>query len=564
MSRSVNTFLGRNRPRPTSGTLTKNGSEENPKGRSAPEQAIVSSIRFAGITDLHPIPDVPTMDMSRGTGFDIDEHASTGIRLVGVGTDREQFQIRPPSAWLDKPLVIETGPNLNRLILWDSSDRRSLPLTVIARAGQRIQLVTRNTFGDLYFSGGNWDLSQFRPGDVFRLVIRDTMLEGSTPWDVTEVFLSGELTMNLELKAQRSLVTSDVSLGGGPWKLGALAGSHRVSVRARSEVVVGAIGGSATFALGKESSLRFLRDDDAKPEQVVISGPGFVEIQSGRQINEIEFVLDTAPTQVRLGSNAAVEKARGVIGLSGAEPRARVRGDSSSGVGLANATELQGCELLNVDVAGLPLVEVDNLASASVVHPWIPAGRSRAQQVQVFEGSWSVPADDSQRDFRGSKDDLARIAERWRKLELVLRDKQVYGSTASRLRYAATSWRRKVLSWKWGQIREKFWLTLFWLFGYGERALRPLLVFVFSALILTPFLAPQEFQIDQPDTWWGHGRSSLAKLLLAPLSTLRLVVVDSSGGPEAWPILIARAVGVLCIGFAGLSVTRLARRDSRA
>jgi hypothetical protein len=147
----------------------------------------------------------------------------------------------------------------------------------------------------------------------------------------------------------------------------------------------------------------------------------------------------------------------------------------------------------------------------------------------------------------------------WAQLSDLVADKKAPGSVQSALRFVAAHARLKASP---RRSRERSWLRLYWLVGYGERIGRPLLIyltaaaFVFGLVVwgVGDLLPAEGSSVD-----WGLGWD----LLVLPLSFFRLTG-DSviSGGWLADALTLAlRVGGVLMVFFSLAAVRRLTKAE---
>jgi hypothetical protein len=139
-----------------------------------------------------------------------------------------------------------------------------------------------------------------------------------------------------------------------------------------------------------------------------------------------------------------------------------------------------------------------------------------------------------------------RRADFWTKLAAILSTQQVLGSTQSNVRLASMRARRRALP----RGRERFWLWVFSLIGYGERITLPLLWWlggvVLAGLAYAAFVGMRSGIIS------FEFASLLVRLVLGPLAILRVDELRPPNVPGPWDTVIwiaAMILGTVCLGF---------------
>ena len=267
---------------------------------------------------------------------------------------------------------------------------------------------------------------------------------------------------------------------------------------------------------------------------------GAVSLSIAGDANRIRFQENQGLPRLTLLEPCRAEAFSGPVELIKVGHGAAARSDSTHRLEVRSVAEEVAGELLGVDIYPLDWRHVARLAGAERLTIW----RAPFRQRYRLEAQQERP--EPQRNF--SIDELESRAEKWTRLAELLDEKVSDGTSVTQARYAAYRWRTK-LAWRRDHILEAALLLMFKVVGYGQRVLQPLLVWIGAAGLLAMLPA-----LEHRDMWLDR----FGSMLLAPLAILRLTADPS---PHTWEIVVAKLVGIVCIGFAILATRRLTRID---
>lgn len=209
--------------------------------------------------------------------------------------------------------------------------------------------------------------------------------------------------------------------------------------------------------------------------------------------------------------------------------------------------DVEGATLQNVDIYEVPLTDLQRLAKASVVVPWLTTRRrARGRENAAIHPTY------------GPRRDPAVVrwerAEFWAQLSTLLADKHAPGAVRSEARYAAHQARHLAIP----RGREHALLAFYGPLGYGERIGRPL-----GALGLLAALGA--VWISGSENFRGIAHTFIS-LLGAPLSffgftDLRKALPTASGPIDGIVLLAVQVLGLLFLVLALVAARRVLRAE---
>lgn len=378
------------------------------------------------------------------------------------------------------------------------------------------------------------------------LVVEDTTAD--IDQGLRTLTLSGAVNANGTMQAIKAFVRGEVTIGGGDWRLGELLSLNleppRLRVASGTTVLRWVAEGAELTCDG--GSLELGREGERRPmRSLVLSGQG--RIHAVGLLEEPRFVAREQP--VELSVLGRVLDAEGEVALT-AHSRAVVSGGPSGALALRAVRDVTGAEVDNVDIYGLTIGDLAPLRQAERFYPWLPRPRKCREREDAM--------------FAEEEKGLARRRRMhfWSGMTAIVKDTHAPGRVQSEVRYAAQHARQRALPWR----KERLLLYAYWLLGYGERILRPLVWYAVLSLALAAWFAgPFE---RTALTWnavletWNTVAPMWWKVAQAPLSFFRLTTgpfLDSTAQQAA--LLSFRVIGLLLLVLSLLAVRRLVRLE---
>jgi hypothetical protein len=289
---------------------------------------------------------------------------------------------------------------------------------------------------------------------------------------------------------------------------------------------------------------RFLQAPPTTIERLAITGSGRVHVRW--DLESPTFSPEGGELALRINVTGNVLNASGCVVLEEVAGDALCQGSAEGLLVVTRVGEVDGAELERINIYNLSVGDVGRLRPAARVTPWIPANPLKARSC---EHAMRLGTDNA-------KLQADRRADFWTKLAATLSTQQVLGSTQSNVRLASMRARREALPWG----REKFWLSVFSLIGYGERITLPL---VWWLVVVTLASLAHAAVVPIPS---GIASSQFAELFgrlaLGPLGFLRVEVLRPPNAPGPGDTLIwigALILGTIFLGFALLAIRKITR-----
>jgi hypothetical protein len=239
-----------------------------------------------------------------------------------------------------------------------------------------------------------------------------------------------------------------------------------------------------------------------------------------------------------------VMNASGRVVLEHVAEDALCQGSAHSPLVVTHVGKVDGAELERINIYHLSVGDIRRLQPAARVTPWIPGARAARRR----ELTMRLGTDNEQLQAE-------RRADFWTKLAAILSTQQVLGSTQSNVRLASMRARRRALP----RGRERFWLWVFSLIGYGERIMLPLLIWL-GGVVLAGLAYAVVVGIPS-----GIASAQFAELLgrlwLGPLAILR-VELRPLNAPGPWDTFIwiaAQILGTICLGSSLVAIRKVTR-----
>ena len=288
---------------------------------------------------------------------------------------------------------------------------------------------------------------------------------------------------------------------------------------------------------------RFLEAPPAMVEGLTVTGTGRVHVRW--DLESPTFSPEGGELTLRVLHQGHVIDASGRVALKGVAEDALCQGSAHNPLVITSVGEVNGAELERINIYELSLGDVRRLQPAARVTPWIPHARdARKRELAMRLGT-------DNKELQAE-----RRADFWTKLAAILSSQQVLGSTQSNVRLASMRARRRALP----RGRERFWLSVFSLVGYGERITLPLLWWMggvvvaglaYAAVVPIPSgIASIQF-VDL-----------LGRLALGPLGFLRVDELRPPNAPGPWDTVIwitALVLGTVCLGFSLVAIRKVTR-----
>jgi hypothetical protein len=295
--------------------------------------------------------------------------------------------------------------------------------------------------------------------------------------------------------------------------------------------------------LEDDAVARLLQAPPTMIERLAITGSGRVHVRS--DLESPTFSPEGGELAVVIHPTGNVMNASGRVVLEQVAEDALCQGSAQSPLVVTRVGKVDGAELERINIYDLSVGDVRRLQPAARVTPWIPnALEARRRELTMRLGT------------DNAKLQAERRADFWTKLAAILSAQQVLGSTQSNVRLASMRARREALSWS----RERFWLSVFSLIGYGERITLPLLWWL-GGVVLASLAHAAVVPIPS-----GIASRQFAELLvrlaLGPLAFLRVDELRPPNAPGPWDTLIwiaALILGTVCLGFALVAIRKVTR-----
>lgn len=214
---------------------------------------------------------------------------------------------------------------------------------------------------------------------------------------------------------------------------------------------------------------------------------------------------------------------------------------------IVDVGDLHAVDLENVSLFDLPdLAAVQRLANARRVVPWMPRShRVRRLQSRQFQAAGHLD----------SREHWLNVAKFWSDVDAVLHRSEVSGGTQSEVRLAVRRARRRSLSFR-KNTREWTLMSVYAVFGYGERVAAPLAAWITTCLVAAAALHGLPIT-DQHEDFWRL----LVRVAATPLSLVG-VEVTSPDAPGLWDNAfygLSRLAGVVLVGVAVMAGRRTVR-----
>ena len=466
--------------------------------------------------------------------------AVEGYELVLDVPPMDTFRLacagHPPSA-----VSVKAPGELTRLS-FDPSDGVVLPFVHVVVERRQVPLILAGPLPCVLSVASGPFRNKETEGRPDHLVLQDA--EAHVNWSVLTLTLRGSSTASGAIHAAKTYSDEGPSVGGGEWRLGDLLARHGAAPHL--VVASGAVhvqwAARGTQLHNEDGSLHLGNAERRALEQVELSGPSRVYAQGW---------LD-GPSFGQAGKPVNVSVSGRVLDATGharlySEPSSVVSGHADTPLALSAVDAAAEAEVENVDIYGLGISDLTKLGAAERFYPWLPGpGECRRREDRMFS------------------DDDERLARRrrmhfWASATAIVKNSHAPGRIQSEVRFAAQRARRRALP----AGKERLWLSMYGLVGYGERVIRPLVGFVLLSFAVAVWFAwsditAQAFGMGSWRSlwpvWWDLARSPLAffRLVSAPER-------ESVGQSAA--LLLFRVLGLFLLLLPLLAVRRLVRLE---
>lgn len=291
---------------------------------------------------------------------------------------------------------------------------------------------------------------------------------------------------------------------------------------------------------------------------LTVQGKGELQVLDAARIDGATIGADKQSVLLTVAGNSSLQGIKGVVKIGLVD--GIINGDPENGLTLRGVREVRrDAELAYINIYSLRLPDVIALTDAEMVAPWFPSGlrkRARAENSMNVGVYFGVREDQKRR----------RRVDFWVHLhrEIV---KKSGGTAETTVAVAAYRSRRRAAP-RWSA--ERLVLSLFALFGYGQRLWTPLLpwtVFALLAALFGPFWDEAGRLVPDGISWLDYSKS-FGLMILAPLQILRVFdftkAACQTGSIQcltlsSWWWVAAVPFGAICIGFMLNAARRLAR-----
>ena len=273
-----------------------------------------------------------------------------------------------------------------------------------------------------------------------------------------------------------------------------------------------------------------------------------VEVASRARVEAVEFT-ETNDTEgpvrvaVRVRANASLLDAAGRVSNLSADERSTVAGAQPGGLRVRSIGTASGATLIGIAVDELDEHSLGTLNDASQFAPSMPRiGRRLVRLVRsmAFGGA----------DIRVVRQRRARF---WQQVVRLTVEKHSSGDIQSKARYAYAVARTDS-----AKGRERIWLKLYGMIGYGESVGRPIAVYLLLSLVPTLLFRLGWLELPEPWKAWH--------IVLAPLLFFRTVASSSPTGAQnlgaaVWLVSSWQLVGVVLIFFSLAAIRRVSKAE---
>jgi hypothetical protein len=225
-----------------------------------------------------------------------------------------------------------------------------------------------------------------------------------------------------------------------------------------------------------------------------------------------------------------------------ASPRSVCIGDKDGAFRPTKVEAAKDAELQDINVYGLDLTDLANLAESYRFSPWLPRNDKQAREQ---EDAMPVGTSDPSLQVR-------RRAYFWARMAHILPGTHATGSVQSKVRYSASGSRRNSLPLR---SYERLLLSLYSLAGYGERITLPLAWMLALSSLGALFLEGSVWDAECCDRLLNSGET-LGGLLVAPLTFFRFIDPIDTEGIDAGIRVTVTILNTLLLFF---SLTALRR-----
>lgn len=474
------------------------------------------------------------------SGWGVFVTASRKIRTLELSADM------PPER-----LYIECWPELQYINLagvgrWRGSLVIDLAQTQYVRLDARMSPVS-----DLDVQRGNLHLDTKKAPE--RVVLHSAMVIGLGK--IQSLTVSGQVGLPEGCSALTTHLVGDTTLVGaeeralgrieakalkGSIKLGNVRATGSASLRLLSRTQVRTLPTGRTVSVAEDVRLRVTEHI----ENVSFAGEGFVDLQSAAGVS---FPEEGGPTLI-VGPRASVLDATGSIS------ELRIDGGKLSGrpaapLRVGSVVVENGGEMDDVDLSEMQSVgDVMRLQTLDRLSPWMPSALDEIEDLAATKPTASPG--------------VRHVF--WAYFSELVSKKKGLGASQSAFRYAATHARMLAAT----RLRERAWLRLYRMVGYGESILLPVLWHLAMALVILNFamaglgLAPAATLENADLHDWPDLLLMGWRIFILPLSFYRL---SNDGVLEGWLadviVPIYRVLGILMVFFALAAIRRLTKAE---
>jgi hypothetical protein len=391
------------------------------------------------------------------------------------------------------------------------------------------------------------------------LDLRSAELTLDQGFQVKELLVSGRCRVQGNLSSVKTTLDSDTSLtSGGGLKLGEVllpGGSVEIegSLTVQTMWPQHTSSGARTTLFLHRAGLTFdagRRAPACLTSVTIAKGEGSnIIVADGRWIEAVEFAKYQGVLTLERGASAT-DISGEIRGEVHARKGAKLTGSTDNPVSIVDLGDVAGAEIAGVRVNKLGISALNHLGSLARFEPALG---------ENFRSAWKASRGI---DHQSRPADAAEIAFRWRQIAIALNGRSS-SRTQSLARQLDHHWRRKSTKLGWRAASEWGLRHLFWMFGYGERVVQPLLAFTVVCFLVAGVAAAAPWQGF--GTWGSQTWASTVDNLFEPMKVIRLVPDDPAASTTSGAIMaqmfLVRLVGVVALGFCALAVRRTTRAE---
>lgn len=393
-----------------------------------------------------------------------------------------------------------------------------------------------------------------------------TSASGVANWELNQLTLTGDISLeNVNIWAARTLIEEVArTQGAAKISLGEVTGANgEIELVTVTPVSVQSLPDGSLVELG--ATTMNLGGDDVAVEARDLGFLGDGSIQLNLDVSGGRFTspLGRSPLTIQLGSGRQLldavspgESQRIQLELSAGSI---CSGHPETPIRLASVRVEGGAQLQDVDCYALGLADLLQLERCQRFHPWIPRRQWNWSPLTWFQQHPARTLEDDQIREEARDLSLRERAHYWATMTDILKTSHAPGWVQSEARYAAARSRQASTH----DRREWLLLSLYWVAGFGERIVRPLIVLALLATGATlidagtvrPSLAPDDISATL-EVW--------VRYLLAPLTFFRLEDIPGVKVEGVWPsvvLTVYRTMGIILIVFSLIATRRIVKAE---